>query len=410
MPATPATPTAYALTVAQLREQDRAASRQWDALTDARTCEYRRTLARNRALRRIGSLSVPQAPEPTGALAIAGDTRKRRAARAQLMDAKRRDAIERADTYPLAPLALMDRALSAVERATPSATDDERSDALSYCLYRVIAAHGPEPLSVDIAPRWLERLASGRVLNERTRAARFAQLAEDRATDDEHDQEHQQERRNIAGRNVWADMGAAALDADGGAGALRAVEVSADALADALQRVTRRAVHPSSRAALGAALNGYRSGAELAAALGLSPGTARKRLHDGRAKLRADYPTPDQLADALALAMSTLDSDRVRMTGPQRAALALVNRAHRVAYRDALTSCTGTLLPTAPIDSAPTVYGGTFRNDPTAALRVYGLTGNGQREQLRPSIAPIGTPIAGCHCEACSHRRTMNRR
>lgn len=406
--AAPAAPAPYARALDQLRQLDRSHSRQWDQLADQRANGWRQLLDRSRALRTIGGLQLPAQPaSPSGLLAAATENRKSRAARAARADVARRDAIARADQWQLTPEQLVSRALSAVERVSLRLSDDERDDALSYCLYRVAQRHGWQPASADVAPAWLEQLAAGRVLNERQRAARFDQLRDERDERDEWREDDEREARDSA--SVWAQAGATSPDSDQGNGALRAVEVSADQLADALQAVTRQPISASTRAALAAALNGYGSGTELAAALGISEGAARKRLHDGREWLR-DHFTRAQLADALALALSTLDSDRVRLTADQRAALAAVERVKRSSAQLAALAGQGNGSCPTTLDSAPTVPGGVFIPHRPGQPHPYGLTGNGQPEPMPTSAAPIGAPIVGCHCPGCSHRRTMLRR
>ena len=311
--------------------------------TDARTARMqddrdRRAaeLAERRQLRATGAMLSAQRAERETLAQLASTGASERRARAEVLAAEQRDRIKRAHRWQLTSEQLLARCADAVA-SVRAATEDERADALAWLILSVGKRHGWQPLSEDAQPSYLRRRAHGRILDERERAARREQLSDDDdGQDDDDDTLTAEDRLDAlalrAGGSVWAAFTPTTREAT-------AAEVSADALADRLAQLTGEPLSGSERAAVMAALAGYGSGAELAGALGISAGAARKRLHDGRAKLRERFPTADALADALADAQRIGADDDAptapRLTAAERAASRAVERVRCAAYRTA---------------------------------------------------------------------------
>lgn len=172
---------------------------------------------------------------------------------------------------------------TAVGRAAPMLTREQQEDATSELVMAVARRDGWTPPRRRLQGYWLTMQARAvcrdYVARLRHEAADGADLAEEDAD---------------TGASVLATSHAsiapvAALDAD------------ADLTADAL------ALNRDGAAVVAAALSGYGSAVELAAGLGIGHDAARQRLSRGRAAIRAQYPDPDALVEALAGALADAD-------------------------------------------------------------------------------------------------------
>lgn len=291
----------------------------------------RAELAERRAHRARGAAVKRQTAERESAReAMTNDARKRAAQRA-VLDAQHRDQLRRAARFPLSTDALAQRVARACDALT-WATEDERDDARAALMLAVGKRYGWTPMSDDVSASYLRRRASGLVLNARERDARREQLRDDESDDD--DAQTAEDRLDAlalrAGGSVWSVFAPPVRTHS-------AAETSADALADRLSRVLGEPLPGSARAALMAALAGYGSGAELAAAEGIAEGTARKRLHDGRAWLRKRMPDAESMAAALMDAQRLGADDDAptapRLTSAERAAMRAAEQTRRALSR-----------------------------------------------------------------------------
>lgn len=322
-------------------------------------------------------------------------TAAQRRARADVTAARRRDAWlaaqrgRRMDAHEL-----LARCAAAAESVT-GATDDERADVLGALLLGVGQRYGFEPPLVDadgrpaVADAWLARRAAGLIADARKRAERTRSLDAER----EH---HESETDALVAErpDAWQDaLGRAPLAAlrrDGLAAA-----TSADRLAVRLGVARGALLGVAERTLLAAALarpamadaNGRKSSrakrdrtaererggradalasAEIAAALGVSAATLRKRIHDGRRIVAGYWPDADALADAVADAqrLGAPDADTLALGAAERHAAGLVDAAaHRTAKRAAVESRRGRT-PSRGVEHG----GGGARPVPTLAL------------------------------------------
>lgn len=243
----------------------------------------RRAEREQAALRLSLSEDEPAEPAaPVSPLAAASSTRKGRDGAKQLAEVKLRDAWKRRAAYPLTGAELLQRC----ERAVPRDADDqERDDCAAWLVMRVIEREGPAPAASACSPAYLERKAWGYVKEARTRSAQRA-WREDSLSDfsESEDADEWQGRRR---RSPWA---AAAASDPMIAPDARASERAGEAISASLAETHGlRTLTDSEDLAIRAALAGWGSGPQVSAALGISAGAARKRLTDGRARLRARY-------------------------------------------------------------------------------------------------------------------------
>jgi len=265
-------------------------------------------------------------------------------------------------------------------------------------------------------------VARGRILDQRERAERRAQLADDdpAAGDDAQTAEDKLDALALAaGGSVWSvftDRSAAAANA-----------LHADALADALGTVRGRPLDDCERAAVFAGIGGYGSGPELAGALGISDDLARQRVRRGNDRMARSWPDAESMRAAMADARRVMGADdpaQLVLNADQRAAASAVDRVRRTLSRQRRMSgnpgtggmlCqTGQWQPArtraahgwtlaqladAPADQYPEMRHGWQTGRHTVSATA--LAARPDKLPVDPSAAPIGSALQGCGCAIC---------